>query len=111
VTAKPCLDCGRVSTNGSRCANCEQHRRALLESRRNRGTRQQRGYTAEWAHIVKVAIGQSPRCTNCGDRVSLDNPLTGDHIVPLAKGGQSVRDNCQVLCRRCNSSKAATQTG
>ncbi len=34
-----------------------------------------------------------------------DNPLTGDHIVPLSAGGRNERDNVRVLCRNCNSKK------
>jgi 5-methylcytosine-specific restriction protein A len=33
------------------------------------------------------------------------NPLTGDHIQPLARGGTSTADNVQVLCRQCNARK------
>ena len=29
-----------------------------------------------------------------------------DHIVPWAKGGRSVKDNCQILCTNCNLSKS-----
>jgi len=35
--------------------------------------------------------------------------LTLDHIVPLAEGGAHSFENCQILCRPCNSSKG-TQT-
>lgn len=33
--------------------------------------------------------------------------LTGDHIVPLSKGGGRGRENVQLLCLRHNSSKQA----
>lgn len=35
--------------------------------------------------------------------------LTLDHIVPLAEGGAHSIENCQILCRSCNSRKG-TQT-
>ncbi|MDE6455324.1 MAG: HNH endonuclease [Dysosmobacter sp.] len=28
-----------------------------------------------------------------------------DHIVPMNKGGKSVPENLQILCRKCNGSK------
>lgn len=97
---RPCLHpgCPALVRDGSRCPS---HR--LPEP--YRGTRQQRGYTADWYSIVGEAVRQQPWCSVCGHEGSPDNPLTGDHILALEKGGMSTGDNCQVLCRHCNSRK------
>ena len=29
-----------------------------------------------------------------------------DHIIPIAKGGQTVEDNLQTLCWKCNRAKS-----
>jgi hypothetical protein len=42
-------------------------------------------------------------CKKCGTRKN----LSVDHIYPEAKGGEATMDNCQTLCKRCNSSKGA----
>ncbi len=34
------------------------------------------------------------------------NEMAGDHIKPWSKGGQTVPENCQMLCRDCNSKKS-----
>ncbi|WP_438291776.1 HNH endonuclease [Streptomyces sp. HUAS TT7] len=47
------------------------------------------------------AIAANPQCSRCGST----RDLTGDHIIPLSKGGTSALSNIAVLCRRCNSSK------
>lgn len=39
---------------------------------------------------------------NCPDT---SQPITLDHIVPLARGGTNTIENAQPLCRSCNSSK------
>ena len=31
--------------------------------------------------------------------------MEGDHIKPWSKGGQTVPENCQMLCRDCNGRK------
>ena len=31
--------------------------------------------------------------------------MEGDHIKPWSKGGQTIPENCQMLCRDCNSKK------
>ncbi len=33
--------------------------------------------------------------------------MEADHIVPWAKGGRTVEENCQMLCRTCNRRKSA----
>ena len=32
--------------------------------------------------------------------------MEGDHIMPWYKGGKTVIDNCQMLCRSCNREKS-----
>ena len=44
-------------------------------------------------------------CAGCGEVFPPRLFLQVDHIVPMAKGGLSVPDNLQVLCRTCNQRK------
>lgn len=34
------------------------------------------------------------------------NEMAGDHIVAWSKGGQTVPENCQMLCKKCNLKKS-----
>ncbi|MEC7641142.1 MAG: HNH endonuclease [Nitrospinota bacterium] len=43
-------------------------------------------------------------CHYCGKKFSRSE-LTMDHIVPLARGGKSVKGNVAVSCRSCNQDK------
>ena len=43
-------------------------------------------------------------CHWCGRRVP-PSELTMDHVVPLARGGRSTRENLVPACRECNRSK------
>lgn len=97
---KPCLVC-LTPTSGTRCPSCER------AHERQRGTPTQRGYTYAWSRIVAEAIEAQPWCSVCGATAD----LTGDHIVPLSRGGSNDRANCRVLCRSCNSAKGARQGG
>lgn len=45
-------------------------------------------------------------CHYCGKNVGAAN-LTMDHVVPVARGGKSVKSNCVPCCKECNSSKRA----
>ena len=40
-------------------------------------------------------------CVKCGTR----RYLSIDHIIPKSKGGKTTLENCQTLCRHCNSKK------
>jgi hypothetical protein len=44
------------------------------------------------------------RCQICGDW----HDLTIDHVYPRSKGGQTVLENLQTLCRSCNSRKGTS---
>ena len=43
-------------------------------------------------------------CYYCEETFSAGE-LTMDHLVPVARGGQSTRSNCVVSCKGCNTAK------
>ena len=43
-------------------------------------------------------------CHYCGTKVSYQE-LTMDHLVPLARGGRSTKDNLVPSCKACNNLK------
>ena len=47
-------------------------------------------------------------CCNCGNSTHKEPNLLLeiDHIIPVAKGGQTVEDNLQTLCWKCNRAKS-----
>ena len=105
---KLCLDCGRhVQTSEARNGRCPDCRRTheREKSRRRRKTAA-RGYDGAWRKLVAEAIKRQPFCTYCAARGSKANPLTGDHRIPLSKGGtaRTVAD-VVVACRSCNSAR------
>ena len=44
-------------------------------------------------------------CVTCSDHFEL-NEMEGDHTTPWSKGGQTVSENCQMLCVGCNRTKS-----
>ena len=44
-------------------------------------------------------------CPKCGKHYAIEE-MEGDHIVPWSKGGKTVPENLQMLCRRCNGLKS-----
>lgn len=43
-------------------------------------------------------------CWYCGQKVGYHN-LTMDHVIPLARGGRSTKDNLVPCCKECNTKK------
>ncbi len=54
---------------------------------------------------VKTSVWRRDRakCVECGSQERLEY----DHIIPVAKGGSNTERNVQLLCEKCNRSKAA----
>lgn len=95
---RPCTvpGCGLLAPR-----RCPRH---PMGRQRRRPSPRARGYDAAWARRSKAAIAEQPWCSRCGTEGTPNNPLTGDHPVPLARGGSRDQEPA-VLCRRCNSRK------
>lgn len=57
--------------------------------------------------INRVYKKQGGICPTCGKPFALKE-MEADHIIPWSKGGKTVEENCQMLCKSCNASKGAT---
>ena len=55
--------------------------------------------SAWWQRRVQRGV-----CAYCGRQVGA-KALTMDHIVPVARGGRSVRGNVAASCKECNNRK------
>lgn len=45
-------------------------------------------------------------CAECGLESEVRIPFQVDHIIPMNKGGKTVPENLQILCRQCNARKS-----
>ena len=52
---------------------------------------------------ARIAAG---KCHYCGRAVGA-GALTLDHVIPVARGGKSVKSNCVPCCKECNNRKKA----
>ena len=49
---------------------------------------------------------QKHKCAICGKEFEFEQ-MHADHITPWSKGGKTISENCQMLCRDCNLKKGA----
>jgi 5-methylcytosine-specific restriction protein A len=105
---RPCLDCGTLTRNPSRC---DEHQAAWEQRRdRARGTSTQRGYGTAWRRTAAAAVAEHRAihgdwCPGWNVPAHEASDLTADHIVSKARGGSDEPSNVQVLCRPCNARK------
>ena len=50
-------------------------------------------------------IEQGCKCAKCQTDISMETSQ-GDHIIPWSKGGHTIYDNLQMLCKKCNGAKS-----
>ena len=58
---------------------------------------------------LKIIQRDDYRCVLCGHSPAIErgNPLEVDHIVPFAKGGETIERNLRTLCKKCNRGRGA----
>ena len=56
----------------------------------------------EWIDILKE---YKFKCAYCGCEFTLFNRETRDHVIPISKGGNNVKENIVPSCKSCNSKK------
>jgi len=56
----------------------------------------------EWLDILKEFKYE---CAYCGKEFDCENLPTRDHIIPISKGGNNIKENIVPACRSCNSKK------
>lgn len=86
----------RVERRDHRCCNRHNEFHNLHKNRRAAMFRK------SWYKPLKARMDAGlEKCVRC----SATNNLTLDHIIPIAKGGKSRRDNVQIMCLPCNMAK------
>ncbi|MFE2605759.1 HNH endonuclease [Streptomyces mirabilis] len=118
VPKRPCLRCGRLTTNPSRCDYHQAEFMAQRQRQRDavRGSASQRGYDSQYrrvrAQVLKGWRSQHGEwCPGWGVPSHASADLTVDHVIPLAAGGTNRRENLRVLCRSCNSRRGSKPDG
>lgn len=68
--------------------------------RQERAKAQELRKSAWWQRKIGSGL-----CHYCGQRQKSPKDLTMDHLVPLGRGGRSVKGNLVPACKECNNKK------
>ena len=104
-----CLDCGhKYMANGCdvwlrKCPACQTKSAPKTKSRKPASTR-----AISDKLRYQVLKRDNFKCCACGASPAKDPSveLHIDHIIPWAKGGETVIENLQTLCSKCNLGKS-----
>ena len=58
----------------------------------------------EW---IDILLEYRFKCAYCGKEFTLFNKATRDHVIPIDKGGNNIKENIVPACQSCNSRKGA----
>lgn len=100
----PCLGCDELTTNPSRCDDCQQawnRLQARAQESRTRPSRG-RGYNWQWDKLSSRARALQPFCSHCGTTHDLQADHTPEAWRRRAAGLRVRLQDIQVLCGRCN---------
>lgn len=110
---RPCRHpgCGRLVRDGSGyCPAHQSERNAGRFADKSRGSRQERGYGAEWEQLRKRILRRDKGlCQPCLKAGHPRPAQAVDHIVPKAEGGTDADDNLQAICTECHRAKTAEE--
>jgi len=92
----------KANTNSYYAANKERMR----PGRKEAAARRRAAGRIEPGFVNRLMSMQKGKCACCG--IGIKHKLHHlDHIIPVAKGGDSSNNNLQLLCPSCNLSKSA----
>lgn len=79
---QPCLDCGKLTRNGSRCEAHQRRKEAewdAVKADRKRSTGQ---YSGDYKKRAKFVRATAEYCWLCGGGPKADDPWQADHVIP-----------------------------
>lgn len=77
---RPCLDCGTITNNLTRCTPCRLQQQRTRE--RNRTKRDRTKYHGNYATRAKHIRETATTCWVCGGGPDPTNPFQADHLDP-----------------------------
>lgn len=105
----PCIECGHLTRNGSRCVDCSRVNKRREDKHRSMESSTKRGYNSAWRRLSARARAKQPFCLDCG---STDN-LTADHSPQAwerVEAGLPLRlQDIDVVCQACNNLRGAAR--
>ena len=107
--------CFAIVEDGSgKCQQCTATRAkkgGWSKWQKRRGSRQDRGYGANWERVRAVVLRRDNHlCQECLRNGRVHEAKEVDHIKAKARGGSDAESNLEVICHDCHRSKTARES-
>lgn len=79
---RPCLDCGELTSNKSRCDRHQKRIDDLMNARRQEVKRLSGAYSGDYRKRAKEVRDNASICHLCGEGPRVNDPWEADHIYP-----------------------------
>jgi hypothetical protein len=79
---RPCLDCGVLTTNKSRCDLHQKRVDDVLEARRAQRKKETGQYLGDYKARAKAVRDSAIICHLCGEGARRNDPWQADHLIP-----------------------------
>lgn len=79
---RPCVQCGKLSLNGTRCETCDAPRKQREEERKKLRKRQTGQYSGDYRRRAKAVREAAVTCHICGEGAKDNDPWHADHVIP-----------------------------
>lgn len=79
---RPCLDCGELTTNKSRCDVHQKRIDDLINARRYQVKKATGQYSGDYRQRAKAVRDAATVCHLCGEGPRVNDVWTADHLIP-----------------------------
>jgi len=79
---RPCVQCGKLSRNGTRCEVCDAPRVAAEKARQANRKRHRPQYNSDYRKRAKAVREAAVTCHICGEGARPNDPWHADHLMP-----------------------------
>jgi hypothetical protein len=102
---EPCLTCGRLSTNGSRCPEHAYKVEAERNARRDRRKSETGQYSGAYSRLAKIIRQTAIACHLCGKPFEPGDQIEADHLQPGTP--VTALDQLAPAHRTCNAKRGS----
>lgn len=79
---QPCLDCGKLSRNGSRCDAHQKVKKKQWDAPKAARKRATGQYGGDYRKRARLIRETAVYCWLCGGEPRTDDPMQADHVIP-----------------------------
>jgi len=103
---KPCIECGKLTSGGTRCDYHQNLVTQLHEIKRASVKKESGQYSGAYKRRAAMIRATAVVCWICGEGARANDPWQADHVLPSEHGDQAELRAAHATCNRKRSNNA-----